>query len=282
MLGDTAVAVNPKDKRYKKYVNKIVTIPIVGRKVKIIEDDYADPEQGTGAVHTAPGHGVDDYKTGLKYGLDIYAPVGPNGHFLDTVELFAGENVWASNSKIEEALVSRGHLWHRENYEHSYPHCWRCHEPVILLATSQWFISMEAQGLRGLALKAVDSVRWFPSWGRDRIYNMISLRPDWCISRQRAWGVPIPALTCNACQTSLLTKPLTEQAAVVFELHGADAWYERPLEEFLPKDLACPDCGGRNFKRESNILDVWFDSGSSHEAVLTCLLYTSPSPRDRG
>tara|TARA_B100001123_G_scaffold450978_1_gene625667 strand:+ start:2771 stop:5560 length:2790 start_codon:yes stop_codon:yes gene_type:complete len=243
--------------------------PLYKRESLGVNGDYVTLEQGTGAVHTAPGHGVDDYKTGLKYGLDIYAPVGPNGHFLDTVELFGGENVWASNSKIEEALVSRGHLWHKENYEHSYPHCWRCHEPVILLATSQWFISMEAQGLRGLALKAIDSVHWLPSWGRDRIYNMISLRPDWCISRQRAWGVPIPAFTCNACQTSLLTKSLTEQAAIVFESHGADAWYERPLEEFLPKDLACPDCGGRNFKRESNILDVWFDSGSSHESVLT-------------
>ena len=230
--------------------------------------DYVTLEQGTGVVHTAPGHGVDDYHTGLRYGLEIYAPVGPGGHFLDTVELFAGLRVFDANPVIIEALRERGRLWKHENYGHSYPHCWRCHHPVIFLATSQWFIAMEKQRLRQRALMEIDQVNWIPAWGRDRIYNMIAFRPDWCISRQRTWGVPIPAMACTSCQTPVLTAALTDRAADVFERYGADAWYERPIEEFQPEDLACPSCGGTSFERESNILDVWFDSGSSHEAVL--------------
>jgi isoleucyl-tRNA synthetase len=232
--------------------------------------DYVTLEQGTGAVHTAPGHGADDFLTGVKYGLEIYAPVGPGGHFIDTMELFGGQRVFDANPKIEEALSARGRLWHRESFEHSYPHCWRCHNPVIFLATSQWFISMDANDLRKRALEAIDNTKWIPAWGRDRIYNMIAFRPDWCISRQRAWGVPIPAITCTSCQTPLLTKELAERAAQVFEKYewGADAWYESPIDQFIPDGLTCPSCGGRSFERETNILDVWFDSGSSHEAVL--------------
>lgn len=230
--------------------------------------EYVTLEQGTGIVHTAPGHGVDDYHTGLRYGLEVYAPVGPGGHFLDTVELFAGLRVFDANTVIIEALQARGRLWKQEAYGHTYPHCWRCHHPVIFLATSQWFIAMEKQHLRQRALMEVDQVTWIPAWGRDRIYNMIAFRPDWCISRQRTWGVPIPAMACTSCQTPVLTTSLTERAADVFERYGADAWYERPIEEFQPEDLACPSCGGKAFEREMNILDVWFDSGSSHEAVL--------------
>src|SRR5262245_27653472 len=242
--------------------------PLYERDSLAVLADYVTLEQGTGAVHTAPGHGSDDFLTGVKYGLDIYAPIGPGGHFLETVELFGGQRVFDANPKIEQALAARGRLWHRESVEHSYPHCWRCHNPVIFLATSQWFISMEAHNLRQRALEAIDRTRWIPAWGRDRIYNMIALRPDWCISRQRTWGVPIPALTCTSCQTPVLTKALTDRAAEVFEAHGADAWYERPIEEFVPEGLTCSSCGGRSFERETNILDVWFDSGSSHEAVL--------------
>ena len=237
--------------------------------------DYVTLDAGTGAVHTAPGHGADDFATGQKYGLEIYAPVGPGGHFLDTVELFAGQRVWDANASVEQELKRRSRLLHRSDFSHQYPHCWRCHNPVIFLATSQWFIRMDGdaaiggQTLRQAASAAIDhDVKWIPSWGHDRIYNMVNNRPDWCISRQRAWGVPIPAVDCTKCGEAILTSAIVDKAAAVFDTYGADAWYERPLEEFLTEGLACPACGGTSFERERDILDVWFDSGSSHEAVL--------------
>ena len=244
--------------------------PLYARASLGVLGEYVTLEAGTGAVHTAPGHGADDFMTGVRYGLEIYAPVGPSGHFLDSVELFGGQRVFDANPKIEEALQQRGRLWHRETFEHQYPHCWRCHNPVIFLATSQWFIKMDGEpSLRQAALDAIDrDVKWIPAWGRDRIYNMIANRPDWCISRQRAWGVPIPAVDCTKCGEAILTRELVDRAAGVFDTYGADAWYERPIEEFVPPGLTCPSCGNSSFERERDILDVWFDSGSSHEAVL--------------
>jgi len=246
--------------------------PIYDRESLAVLADYVTLEAGTGAVHTAPGHGSDDFATGVAYGLEIYAPVGPAGHFAEEVGLFGGLRVFDANPTIEEALAARGRLWHRETFEHAYPHCWRCHNPVIFLATSQWFIRMDAGDgagtLRQMALDATERVAWHPAWGAERMRNMFTGRPDWCISRQRSWGVPIPAVTCTGCRAPLLTAGLTDRAAEVFSRHGADAWYERPIEEFLPPDLACPSCGGRAFERERDILDVWFDSGSSHLAVL--------------
>ncbi|HEU4892723.1 MAG TPA: isoleucine--tRNA ligase [Vicinamibacterales bacterium] len=256
--------------------------PLYARPSVAVLGEYVTLDAGTGAVHTAPGHGSDDFETGVRYGLDIYAPVGPGGHFLDTVELFGGQRVFDANPRIEEALKERARLWHRDDFSHSYPHCWRCHNPVIFLATSQWFIRMdgepvirpsadasEPRALRAAGLEAIDrDVKWIPAWGRDRLFNMLANRPDWCISRQRAWGVPIPAVDCAKCGEAVLTADLVERAATVFDQYGADAWYERPIEEFLTPGLSCPACGATEFERERDILDVWFDSGSSHEAVL--------------
>jgi isoleucyl-tRNA synthetase len=230
--------------------------------------EYVTLDTGTGVVHTAPGHGADDFHTGVRYGIEIYAPVGGDGRFLAEVERFAGLTVFEANPEVEDALADAGRLWKKARVDHSYPHCWRCHNPVIFLATSQWFIGMDDSGLRAKAMAEVNAVQWFPAWGGDRMKGMFAGRPDWCISRQRSWGVPIPAVSCRRCGVATLTPELIERAAKAFEQDGAEAWYERPIGDFVPPGFECPSCHATEFDREQDILDVWFDSGSSHEAVL--------------
>ncbi|HSC29446.1 MAG TPA: isoleucine--tRNA ligase [Vicinamibacterales bacterium] len=248
--------------------------PLYDRDSPGVLADYVTLEQGTGAVHTAPSHGADDFATGVRYGLDSVVQVGPGGHFAEDVPLVGGMRVFDANPRIEQALADRGRLWHRETFQHSYPHCWRCHNPVIFLATWQWFIRLGDPGspertLRSAAVDEIGRIEWFPAAGGERLRGMIADRPDWCISRQRSWGVPIPAVTCVKCRRIELTRELTETAAAQFEQHGADSWYEQPVETFLPPGFSCLECGGTSFERERDILDVWFDSGSSQHAVLS-------------
>ncbi|MGH7855937.1 MAG: isoleucine--tRNA ligase, partial [Candidatus Binatia bacterium] len=209
-----------------------------------------------------------DYEVGLRHGLDVYAPVDAEGRFTQEVDGFAGEAVFDADSSIVARLRESGRLLEAETLVHSYPHCWRCKNPVIFRATDQWFVSMEHGELRRRALEEIDRVQWIPSWGRDRIRGMMEFRPDWCISRQRNWGVPIVAFYCLGCGATLATREIAERVAELFEREGADAWFVHPPRELLPSGTRCSGCGGEEFRKEEDILDVWFDSGVSHAAVL--------------
>lgn len=245
--------------------------PIYDRLSPVVLGGHVTLDAGTGAVHTAPGHGREDYEVGLEYNLEILSPLDDSGCFLDGVEFFAGKNVFEVAPLVIEKLKEAGNLIKEERIRHSHPHCWRCKRPVIFRATTQWFISMEANGLRSRSLHAIrNDVRWIPSWGEERIYSMIENRPDWCISRQRVWGVPIVALLCEECDTAWHDAAWNEEMAERFARYptGCDYWFEAPLEEIVPQGLACPSCGSRRWKRETDILDVWFDSGTSFAAVL--------------
>jgi isoleucyl-tRNA synthetase len=242
--------------------------PWIERDSRVILGEFVTQDQGTGAVHIAPGHGQEDYEVGLRNGLAVVAPVDAEGKFTAEAGDLAGEFVFKADARIIQKLAERGMLLHEEKMSHSYPHCWRCKKPVIFRATEQWFISMEKNGLRQNALSAIEEVRWVPPWGKDRIRGMLENRPDWCISRQRSWGVPIPAVYCKSCNEAILSQELCGYVAAVFEKEGSDAWYIRPLVELLPTELKCSVCGGRDFSREEDILDVWFDSGVSWAAVV--------------
>ena len=242
--------------------------PFLERESVLILAEYVTLDTGTGCVHIAPGHGEEDYESGLKYGLDIYAPVDDQGRFTSEVEFFAGQFVFEANPAINAKLREMGTLLHEEEVEHSYPHCWRCKNPVIFRSTEQWFISIDHRDLRSRLLDWIGKVQWIPQWGKDRIYNMVAARPDWCISRQRAWGVPIVVFYCTNCGEPLLDRKVVEHVAELFERQGADIWFERPPEELLPPGTKCPNCGAETFRKEEDILDVWFDSGVSWAAVL--------------
>jgi isoleucyl-tRNA synthetase len=229
--------------------------------------DYVTLEQGSGLVHTAPGHGADDFATGRRYGLQTYTPVNHRGEFTAEVPLWQGMHVFKANPQIVDLLKEKGVLLAFEQVAHSYPHCWRCKTPIIFRATEQWFISMENTGLRGAALENIRKVEWFPKWGEERIYGMIENRPDWCISRQRLWGVPITVLFCEECGETISSKEFFARVVELFGKEGADAWYERPASDFLEPGQTCR-CGSDRFRKELDILDVWFDSGCSSLAVM--------------
>jgi len=242
--------------------------PWMDRDSQVILAEFVTQDQGTGCVHIAPGHGQEDYEVGMRYGLEVLAPVDGEGKFTAEAGDLQGESVFKADPKIIQKLSERGMLLKEDKLTHSYPHCWRCKRPVIFRATEQWFVAMEKKGLRQDALNAIEQVRWIPPWGKDRIRGMLESRPDWCISRQRSWGVPIPAVYCKNCNHAVLNQELCDHVAAIFEKEGSDAWFIRPVDELVPATLKCPDCGGRDFAKEEDILDVWFDSGVSHAAVV--------------
>src|SRR5215204_7320992 len=253
----------------------------------------SDHKAGTGAVHTAPGHGHDDFVIGKRYGLEIYCPVDNAGRFTPEVEHFAGQRVFDANDGIVEFMRERGVLLFSEKYEHRYPHCWRCKNPVIFRATPQWFIAMdqahtdlvekdedgrdrtnftdnlsEAASLRGAALEEIERVNWIPAWGVDRMRNMLKGRPDWCVSRQRVWGVSIPVFYCTRCNEAVAEPSVINHVADIFEKESGDAWYTHEAKDLLPPGYTCKGCGAEEWTKETDILDVWFDSGTSSIAVL--------------
>ena len=241
--------------------------PFLERDSLLVLGDYVTLDAGTGCVHTAPGHGRDDYETGLRYGLPVYAPLDDEGRFTPDVPFFGGMQVFEANPRVCEKIAEAGALVREDRMTHSYPHCWRCKHPVIFRATKQWFISMDETGLREEALAQIRKVKWIPAWGQERIEGMIANRPDWCISRQRTWGVPIAIFRCESCGHHLLDGKLIEHVASIFEKEGADAWYQREVPDLLPGGTVCPSCGESAFGKETDILDVWFDSGVSYACV---------------
>ena len=251
--------------------------PFLDRKILGVLADYVTMDTGTGVVHTAPSHGAEDFMTGVKYGLDATSNVDEKGIMRNGLPEYEGKRVWDANAPIIELVRSRGALLHTEKTEHSYPHCWRCHNPVIFRATEQWFISMETpmpggkskdDTLRSRTLEEIKHVKWDPAWGEERMSNMIATRPDWCISRQRVWGVPIAVFLCESCGKPLNDHSVNRKVIELFARAGADAWFTHEAETILPAGAKCPHCGGTKFEKETDIFDVWLESGASYLALL--------------
>jgi len=242
--------------------------PWIDRESRVVFGRHVTMDTGTGIVHTAPGHGMEDYQVGLEYGLEQLSPVDDRGRFTQDVPEFAGMNVFEANPKVIEFLDEKGLLYLRQDITHSYPHCWRCKNPIIFRSKPQWFFRVSDAKLAEKALAELPKVRWIPEWGEQRIRNMLSGRPDWCLSRQRNWGVPIPAFYCEECNETLLNRDTLAHVIGIVKTEGVDVWFRREAAELLPEGTVCPKCGGTHFKKETDILDVWFDSGVSSLAVL--------------
>ena len=242
--------------------------PFIDRDSLLIVGEHVTMETGTGCVHTAPGFGEDDYIVGARYGLEPYAPVNARGCFTSDVPEFEGRMVFSCDEDVIKLLESKGMLLGKARYAHQYPHCWRSKNPVIFRATPQWFITVDRSGLRKAALDSLESVKFIPSWGRDRITGMLKSRPDWCVSRQRHWGVPIAGTICNKCGQVDTSQDFINHVADIFESEGADAWFDRELADLVPQGWKCSACGSTDLQKVRDILDVWFDSGVSYAAVM--------------
>jgi isoleucyl-tRNA synthetase len=263
--------------------------PWLKRKGKIILADFVSLQEGTGLVHIAPGHGQEDYLAAMKYKLPTIMPVDAKGNFQSGIDEFAGMNVFEANKFIIGKLKALNLLLYVSQITHSYPHCWRCKSAVIFRATEQWFLNLDHLDLRQRLLRTIDGVKWIPPTGRERIYSMVASRPHWCLSRQRYWGVPIPAMVCRGCRKEFLFSEVIDRFAALVAQEGSDVWFKEETT-LLPKDTRCPECGGIDFERSYNILDVWFDSGLSYRAVLKkrvqlqfpAQLYVEGSDQHRG
>src|SRR3990170_2540405 len=252
----------------REFENLKVKHPLKDFDSRVVLADFVDLNQGTGCVHIAPGHGEEDYIVGLKYNLPAPMPVDDRGFFTDEAGQFGGVHILKANDLIIEYLQKEHLLLKTAQIKHSYPHCWRCKNPVIFRATEQWFISMEKGDLRSRSLQAVPSVQWIPAWSENRITGMLNERPDWCLSRQRSWGVPLPIFYCKNCHQELVTSESLEVVEELFRREGADSWFKRDVKEILPASIKCSSCGQGHFVKENDILDVWFESGISQAAVL--------------